>query len=972
MTYDIRQHLNALTSTQGSKTKFHCPVCNGHNLDIQKSTGAYNCFNGCVHPDIRAAIDRQEGKPEWKPERDDWVKPIRSKSSKDYFYPDRDGNPLIKVERIDPGNGAKKSFSQFHWTGSRWEKGNPQAIRHLIPIYRFKEVRQAIGRGELIFWVEGEATADLLWKLGVAATTTLGGSGAYSTYGDYQTDLAGAKLVPTPDRDSNGLKYLANIKRDFSAQIEGYYLAGTQGLWRNPQGGMDIGDDICDHNLTTEQILAKVISTQAYRQIANVDNQSTNLSTVDLRQKLSALTNTRLEKSDLKIRLNELAKDYKTSVSALESIIKEIEAEADRDERRSELKNEVERLTAARSTGANIHHILPPSLAKPIASLAKSLGHNCEPYMLYLLAGTGGVLHSESFIRLRTGYEQPGNLYGGVVAVSGSLKSPVQKQMLTKPLSKLQKKYNERYKQDFAKYELENELWKPDCGEPKPVAPHHHVVYTNSMTMEAMETIAAKQPQQSAIYIKDELKAIFLTANQYRKGDDIQAYLSRYDGEQLSKIRSGTGFFNSDHDVKFTMMGTIQPEVLTKLAGSQDDDDGLMSRFLFSNLECEFVPMTQEGGVDVVDPIADVYNKVHNLPATTYKLTSAAFKKFAVEFDRMRLKSLDRSLKGWERNVWSKAGGQLGRLILNLHLIWSVSNSDITLENCQQCQQTPETSSSNSVDMSTNMSTNMSTIPNLSTNLSTGADLIQPQTVERAIELIRYFVDQAIGIIAAQSPELSPQLARILDLARNKGSITPRVVIHSINGKNKPKNTGQALDLLQELTAMGYGSLIPTGRSFVFTANVDSVDSSLTDMSAHQNYQSKGFEANVDNVDIFSGIPTPAANVDNVDRLLTDMSTHQNYQSKGFEANVDNVDIFSGIPTPAASVDIVDLDETTTKNNPPPQTLLKGDRVKNQHTGEEGVITTWAKNRREATIQFDNSDLSDWILSSDLVLVERG
>lgn len=928
MTYNITQHLNVLTPAKGSKTKFHCPVCNGHNLDIKKSTGVYSCFNGCITKDIRAAIDKLEGKPEWQSEQDDWVKPIRPKSRKDYFYPDRDGNPLIKVGRIDPGDGSKKTFPQSHWSGSRWETSNPPAIRHRIPIYRFKEVRQAIERGELIFWVEGEATTDLLWELGIAATTTLGGSGAYSEYGNYQADLAGARIVVTPDRDSNGVKYIANIERDFYSQIEGYYLAGTQGLWRNPQGGMDISDEICDCNLTKEQILAKVISTAEYRKIANVDNQSTNLSTVDLRHKLSALVNTRLERSEIEIRLNELAKDYKTPVSALKSIMQEIEAEADRDERRSELKTEVERLTAARSTGANIHQILPPSLAKPIASLAKSLGHNCEPYMLYLLAGTGGVLHSESFIRLRTGYEQPGNLYGGVVAVSGSLKSPVQKQMLTKPLSKLQKKYNERYKQEFAKYEIENELWKPGCGDPKPTAPHHHVVYTNSMTMEAMDTIAAKQPQQSAIYIKDELKAIFLTANQYRKGDDIQAYLSRYDGEQLSRIRSGAGFFNSDHDVKFTMMGTIQPEVLSKLAGSQDDDDGLMSRFLFSNLECEFVPMTQEGGVDVVDTIADVYSKVHNLPATTYKLTSAAFKKFAVEFDRMRLKSLDRGLKGWERNVWSKAGGQLGRLILNLHLIWSVSDFDITLENCQQCQQTIETSSSQSVDMSTNMSTNMSTIPNLSTNLSTAVDLIQPQTVERAIELIRYFIDQAIGIIAAQSPELSPQLARILDLARNKGSITPRVVIHSINGKNKPKDTRQALDLLQELTAMGYGSLTQIGRSFVFTVNVDNVDS-----------------------------------------LLTDMSTAQSYESKGSEYTVDNVDIFSDTSTKEV---IVDLDNTPKENNLPPQSPLKGDRVKSKQTGAEGIITIWAKNRTEAVIEFDNGDLSDWILSSDLVSIERG
>jgi hypothetical protein len=270
--YKITEHTSVLSRVKGSKTKYQCPVCHRSNLDINVRTGAYKCFSGgCAPQEIRAAIDKLEGKPEWKPAPDDWVKPIRPKARTEYFYPDRDGNPLIKVVRSDDGEG-NKNFPQFHWTGSNWQKGNPQEIRHRIPIYQCAEVRAAIGRGELIFLVEGEATADLLWKLGIAATTTLGGSDGYSKYGSYQEDLEGGRLVLTPDRDRNGLKYIAHIEADFPNQIEGYYLAGTQGLWRNPQGGMDIGDDLGDLNLTKEQILAKVISPSEYQQIVTSDS----------------------------------------------------------------------------------------------------------------------------------------------------------------------------------------------------------------------------------------------------------------------------------------------------------------------------------------------------------------------------------------------------------------------------------------------------------------------------------------------------------------------------------------------------------------------------------------------------------------------------------------------------------------------------------------------------------------------------
>ena len=55
-----------------------------------------------------------------------------------------------------------------------------------------------------------------------------------------------------------------------------------------------------------------------------------------------------------------------------------------------------------------------------------------------------------------------------------------------------------------------------------------------------------------------------------------------------------------------------------------------------------------------------------------------------------------------------------------------------------------------------------------------------------------------------------------------------------------------------------------------------------------------------------------------------------------------------------------------------PIALLRGDRVKNKKTGEEGIIDLWADNRRKATIKLDNGDLSDWLITSDLELLQRG
>jgi putative DNA primase/helicase len=211
----------------------------------------------------------------------EFVKPPRPKSRKDYYYPDRDGRSLVKVTRIDDGEG-NKGFPQSHWDGGKWVKGNPDEIKQLVPIYRYVEVRAAIERGELIFVVEGEATADVLWKLGIPATTTIGGSGSYGNYGSYSDDLKGARLVLCPDRDVNGLKYMSNFERDFECQIEGWYLAGTAGLWRNPQGGMDIHDDIRDHDYSKEQIFDLIVSPSQYQQIFNNELIKAQLLDIDL------------------------------------------------------------------------------------------------------------------------------------------------------------------------------------------------------------------------------------------------------------------------------------------------------------------------------------------------------------------------------------------------------------------------------------------------------------------------------------------------------------------------------------------------------------------------------------------------------------------------------------------------------------------------------------------------------------------
>ena len=644
-TYDIRQHLAVLTPSKGSKTKYHCPVtdCNGSNLDISKD-GAYSCFSGgCESKDIRAAIDKLEGKPEWKPEP--FIKTVRQRSHHDYFYFDRQGNDLVRVTRIDDGEGGK-DFFQNHWDGSKWEKGNPDEVKELIPIYRYAEVQQAIERKELIFQVEGEATADLLWNLGIAATTTIGGSGAYSSYGHYQEDLKGARLVLAPDRDDKGIKYIANIERDFPSQIEGYYLAGTLGLWKKPEGAMDIGDDIRDLGFSKGQILEKVITCSDYYQAT-------------------------LPKSPCDPNAG---------------------SHGDNDQEIKIDKIEIDKILTAKRHRLSPHDILPESIANRIEQISRARGTNPEPLILGQLVAVSSVPHANT--RLKIGnygdvLSVYPNLFGMAVGDSGSLKSPTIGTSFTKPLRALQTTYLDRYESDVTQYKTDLTTWessdkKERKGE-EPTPPRLTVVMAEDATMEKIEDLALHQPNICPAIYRDELIGVFQAFDKHggKGANDSRAkLLSYYDGSPINIHRVGTGSKISKHDYHPVVFGGIQPEVLKELAQSIGmDNDGTLCRFLYAPIYRTYKPWDTDPDTDRIDTdtFSTLIKKVHGLPAIECSLDHAGQRAWAEIANYYNHECLNNPLLSqWLKHAYSKAIGQLGKIALTLHLIECASTDRIS------------------------------------------------------------------------------------------------------------------------------------------------------------------------------------------------------------------------------------------------------------------------------------------------------
>ncbi len=179
-----------------------------------------------------------------------------------YEYSDRNGRVFVRAVKTTFENGKKK-FHQESWqklysnrNKRGWKNGLGDIKTDDIPIYRYREIKEAIALGKTIFIVEGEKCADAMWGLGLAATCNIGGAGCWRA--KHTEDLAGAKeIILVPDRDKPGVEHMEKIALDFP-NAKWLYCGHSQELWDSPPlaHGTDIADYILGDRVDAEKILS--------------------------------------------------------------------------------------------------------------------------------------------------------------------------------------------------------------------------------------------------------------------------------------------------------------------------------------------------------------------------------------------------------------------------------------------------------------------------------------------------------------------------------------------------------------------------------------------------------------------------------------------------------------------------------------------------------------------------------------------
>jgi CRISPR-associated protein Cmr3 len=718
------------------------------------------------------------------------TKSVRPAQTRYWEYPDRNGSRLVRVVRVDDGFGNKK-VRQQHWDKNikDWVSGWGDVVRASIPIYRRAEVLEAIAKRQPIHIVEGEPCADLLWKLGLAATTNIGGAEKFTLTDSM--DLQGAELIViVPDRDKKGIKHAQKVAEHFPEALWLYPFPESK-VWENlpDDHGLDIADWIEHNKLTAESIKAAIGEKKTFnaspqevtKVLRHPKFEAPNLS--DLAVKIDELLDSDLRRSQLQIKISELAQTYRLTPAEVQKIYRTREQELEQELEQEDTAAEVARLLSAQKSGLELSQILPAQLTAPIETLAARLNLKAECYLIALLTQVSSLFKvgSEVLLRRDTDYRCTPNYFGVTVSESSQKKSPVLKAIIDRPMQSLREKARKEYDKAVAQYEEEYRQWKAAKGENKglpPKEPRQRLYSFSKSTGEGILYQVAAHPDQALMYRCDELAGLFKSANQYRggKGSDEEDLLEFWNGTGSTVLRaSGT---KADLDgLLLSIFGTIQPDVLAALLKDCSDSNGKFARFdfVFQPLAASKLPEEDNGSFDLTPMLSSLYTKIDALPALKMELAPEAKRLFTAFYNATDERRVAEPKQGM-RAMIGKMPEKVGKMTAIIHTLTCVFNGvEVSLQ-------------------------------------------IPKSVVEAAIKFVKFSSDQIASLYAEFSDRqaLAPSLAKIVLLAERNGGVTSvREVSKSFTSKLRPNNQ-QIREWFAELAAMDYGEVTSKGRVISF------------------------------------------------------------------------------------------------------------------------------------------------------------
>jgi hypothetical protein len=255
---------------------------------------------------------------------------------------------------------------------------------------------------------------------------------------------------------------------------------------------------------------------------------------------------------------------------------------------------------------------LPPVLATCVTEYASALGVDPSFVAVPTLAMLGSCVGTTRVIRIKRSFRQPCILWAAIVAPSGTRKTPALSAVL-KPLHRAQAIAHADYRLRLEEYELarqEHEEARKDWkrGDAKvvplrgptpppgpPTAPTERRFIASDATFEALGPLLSANPRGLLVW-RDELAGLVQDFDRYRagaRGGDCSRWLSCWSAEPIIVDRRSSGTVSVPH-AALSILGSIQPDVLRRLAGPDLLANGFLARILVAMPPSLFAPWTDE------------------------------------------------------------------------------------------------------------------------------------------------------------------------------------------------------------------------------------------------------------------------------------------------------------------------------------------------------------------------------------------
>jgi hypothetical protein len=240
---------------------------------------------------------------------------------------------------------------------------------------------------------------------------------------------------------------------------------------------------------------------------------------------------------------------------------------------------------------------LPDRMRAFVESVAAATGTDPAFAAMAALVVVAGCIGNRVAVIVKSGWMEPAVLWGVLVGRSGATKSPVLK-LVTRALIDLFKAERRAFTDAMKEYVREVERhnvrlaeWKksqrdgPPTDPPdQPEPPTEHRLLVSDITVEKLGELLEQNPL-GLLLVRDELAAWVGAFDRYAsggKGSDQPAWLSMYDAAPVTIDRkSGKGNYFVER-AAVSVLGSIQPGILSRIFGTAEREAGLLARVLLA------------------------------------------------------------------------------------------------------------------------------------------------------------------------------------------------------------------------------------------------------------------------------------------------------------------------------------------------------------------------------------------------------